>query len=83
MPSCTSEIQTQIENLFPDEERFYDDAAEFYLESHGFILNRDFSFQAPKKYKKWEDLSSDEQTCIIYLDDEWGFGGVLFGLEGD
>ena len=44
-----------------------------FLESHGFILRRDWCWQKPVSAHK---LSEDEIECVVFLIEEWDFGGI-------
>lgn len=43
-----------------------------FLESRGWILNRDWTWTPPVKF---HTQSFFEYTCITYLIEEWDFGG--------
>ena len=54
-----------------------------FLEGRGFKLNRQWNWEALASYKKLIDGSYDlsfmEEDAIIYLIEEWDFGGLENG----
>lgn len=78
MPQTSPEVIDRMYELFPDADGDFDTLAQGYLEDRGFTLGRDFFWIAPPHYREWIDLLQDEQLCIIYLIEEWDFGGVHF-----
>ena len=68
MPSSTPERQ----------DRWHSDGyAMAFLKRHGYVSNRDWTWSAPKGHEPtWL-----EKDAIIYLNEEWGFGGLL--TEGE
>lgn len=64
MPSSTPERQNRWET---------DDRAIRFLEARGFVLNRNWTWSCAVGYEP----SWLEQDAIIYLIEEWDFGGLL------
>ena len=46
------------------------------LEDAGYIQTA-FGWKPKPGVSKWEDMTSDEQTCMAYLFEEWDFGGLI------
>lgn len=51
----------------------WDSQAMEYLEGQGFHLNRDWTWTSPSKEHKLEEK---EEDAILYLIQEWDFGGL-------
>lgn len=58
--------------------RWGDDSnAVAYLQRQGYVLNRNWLWEPPPRIKSWSDVAVLEEDAVIYLIEEWDYGGVL------
>lgn len=85
MPQTSKKIQDLIDKWFPQETLLdfecQDIACIRFLESRGWILNKDWTWTPPVSF---HTQSYFEYICITYLIEEWDFGGEKnwFGKKG-
>jgi hypothetical protein len=76
MPSCSPELEKQIQELFPNDKDLEASCLRF-LKSQGYKLRRDWQWDAPEKVYAPADMTRAENLCVNYMIDEWDFGGVV------
>jgi hypothetical protein len=54
----------------------WDQRAIGFLSDAGYVLVKG-EWKPKPGISKWEDMTSDEQTCMAYLFEEWDFGGLI------
>jgi len=87
MPTASDELRARMKERFGCP---VGDAGPIsYLEGQGYILNRDWTWAHPK-VSSADDIPTAEWDCIVFLCDEWDFGGFrpiaradLSSLTGD
>lgn len=71
MPTASNEAQNLMKLWFGDS--IDDQGPTQLLKSHGFVLRRDWQWEKPALF---HTISEIEWTCIMFLIEEWDFGGV-------
>lgn len=72
MPQASDRQRALMEKWFGDP--ISDEGPINFLQSHGYILRRDWHWELPTPS---HSCSCYEMECIMFLADEWDFGGVV------
>jgi hypothetical protein len=71
MPQASEALRDLMEKWFGDRVDIAGPVA--FLCSHGYLLREDWCWIKPTPS---HTMSRDERSCIIFLQDEWDFGGI-------
>lgn len=82
MPSTSQARHDRIVSIFGTDLDL-DDRCQEYLSQRGFYLTRTWDWIPPPRINKLGDLTDEEFECVMYLIEEWDFGGVLIGTGED
>lgn len=72
MPQASSEDREWAEQKFGSIDNY---TIEKWLVEQGFTLNRDWTWVPPRPYPQ---LTQDEKRAIVFLIDEWDYGGLNY-----
>lgn len=75
MPQATDEQRATMHKWFGDE--ISDEGPIRFLRSHGYTLLEGFIWQKPTPS---HSVSCYEAECVLFLINEWDWGGVVGGL---
>ena len=71
MPTASSSQRALMEKWFGDP---IDESGPInFLESHGYVLTQTFHWRKPVPC---HTVSDDEWECMLFLIEEWDFGGI-------
>lgn len=73
MPQTSAEIQERIDKFFPSASQSQDFQSTKFLEKAGYILNKNWTWKLPSPDHK---ITEEEDLCLVYLIEEWDFGGI-------
>lgn len=74
MPTATDELRDKMGEMFGD--RISDSGPTKYLENAGYILTPDWLWKPKEGVTSLEDMTQDEFNCLLFLIQEWDFGGL-------
>lgn len=72
MPQASDEQRALMEKWFGD--AISEEGPMRFLESHGFVLQKDWTWQLPTSS---HSISCYEGECLTFLINEWDFGGTV------
>lgn len=73
MPSSSDELRGKMFDRFGD--RISETGPQQYLKDKGWVLNKDWTYS--KAGQDLDKIPQDELDCIIFLIQEWDFGGCV------
>lgn len=76
MPQAAAELQSRMQELFGSP---VDEAGPIaFLTKAGYKLTPDWRWEAPSRVQKAQDMTQDEFDCMLFLVQEWDFGGINY-----
>lgn len=79
MPQSSDERRAKMGEYFGDE--VSDAGPTAFLIEQGYVLRRDWYWNAPDRIRTADDISEKENECLCFMIEEWDFGFVLIGDE--
>lgn len=76
MPQASSELAEKMYEMFGS--RHSDEGPMYWLERAGYKLTRNWTWRK-EGVTDIEQMSDDEYACMIFLVQEWDFGGLDSG----
>lgn len=73
MPSSTSDLRRKMVRRFGSIDS---QGPEDFLVSRGFSLTRDWEWIMPPRYATLDEVPQEEWDCIVFLLEEWDYGGM-------
>lgn len=74
MPSASDELRDVMFSMFGD--RIDESGPMNYLKEAGYVLNSNWYWTPPSRIKSYEDMTNEEFNCLMFLIQEWDFGGL-------
>lgn len=76
MPQASDELRNIMDKWFGD--GIDDYAPRQFLYARGYILTNDWCWKPPARF---HTISQEEYTCMLFLVQEWDYGGIIYGKE--
>lgn len=76
MPSASDELRDRMGQRFGD--RIDDRGPIRFLMAASYEAREDFCWGARPGVRTEDDITPEEAECILFLIEEWDFGGVVF-----
>jgi len=74
MPSASDELREKMNRRFGDP---VDDTGPIlFLKNAGYDLCSDWHWEPKEGVKDYGDMTPDEYDCLLFLVQEWDFGGL-------
>ena len=77
MPQATAELQQLMEKRFGDP--VSDEGPTKYLEDAGYVLTPTWLWTPKPGVTDLKGMTRDEFECLLFLVQEWDFGGLVEG----
>lgn len=80
MPSATEELRNKMGEYFGKSKvgPYIDDSGPMkYLEEAGYELTEDWQWKPKPGVKEYNDMTQKEYDCLLFLVQEWDFGGMV------
>lgn len=74
MPQADEELRTWARSKFGNIDNH---GPEQLLKNAGYTLTAKWYWRLPEG-KKYEDMTEDEKKAVVFLIDEWDFGGLTY-----